>query len=236
MSTKRIISVLLFIFGEALIIICFLYFGRNFTQNILTLNIIVTSVIYLLYFSDIILPVSNFKDRSQRTIASIGIMWFFNHLYTILAIAGMIIFNTVYPINVSTQVIIHGILLFTLFLGFYFALSASQKVYDVFTAEEQNRSRLEEMKKITGDIQIRLDQLNDVPSAITDRISLLYENLRFISPNNKNEAVELELNFTKEIRLVQDGLFEMPVNYERITTNIQNCESIYKERKQLYSI
>ena len=227
---------MLFIFGEALIIICFLYFGRNFPQNILTLNIIVSSVIYLLYFSEIILPIGNFKDRSQRTIGSIGILWFFNNLYTILAIAGMIIFNAVYAINFNTQVIIHGILLFSLFLGFYFALSASQKVHDIFTAEDQNRSRLEEMKKITGNIQIRLAQLKDVPPAVTDRITALHENLRFISPNNQKDAVDLELNFTREIRLVQDDLFEMPVNYERITVNLQNCESIYKERKQMYSI
>jgi hypothetical protein len=41
MNAKKIFSLLLVIFGEAILILCFLHFGRNVQTEILTLNIVV---------------------------------------------------------------------------------------------------------------------------------------------------------------------------------------------------
>ncbi len=56
MNAKKIFSLLLVIFGEAILILCFLHFGRNVQTEILTLNIVVSSLIYCLLFIDIIVP------------------------------------------------------------------------------------------------------------------------------------------------------------------------------------
>ena len=64
MNAKKIFSLLLALFGEALIIFCFLHFGKNVQTEILTLNIIVSTIIYCLVFVDVIFPWVNLKDKS----------------------------------------------------------------------------------------------------------------------------------------------------------------------------
>lgn len=92
MNAKKIFSLLLALFGEALIVFCFLHFGKNVQTEILILNIIVSTIIYCLVFVDFIFPWVNLKDKSQKQIGSIGLRWFFTFFYLILAI------GVIYPV------------------------------------------------------------------------------------------------------------------------------------------
>jgi len=159
MNAKKIFSLLLVIFGEAILILCFLHFGRNVQTEILTLNIVVSSLIYCLLFIDIIVPWVNFKDKSQKTIGSIGLRWFFTFFYMIVAIGVMVVFNSVKPIHFTNQIIIHGILFFFLLFGFFMAFSSSDKVRDVYVEGKQNRDRIDEMKKATKEVQLKINQM-----------------------------------------------------------------------------
>jgi len=235
MNTKKTFSILLLLAGEALLIICFLYFGRNLEAKLLTLNIIVSSIIYSLFFIDILFPMVDRKDESHKTIGSLGIRWFTTLLYVLFAIGAMVNFNVVKPIDINSQILIHGILFFLLCLGLYFAFSASVKVHEVFIEEKQMRSHLEEMKKMTKDVQNKFALMKDIPADTLKRITALQEDLRYLTPSNNRDAIELETNFLNEMKAVRNCLFEMPTNYNKIIENIQNCERIYKERKQTYS-
>lgn len=235
MNPNKKFSVLLLITGESLIIISFLYFGRNFNSNILILNIIVSSIIYSLFFIDILIPMVDFKDKSQKTIGSIGLRWFFTLLYTLFSIGVMLVFNLVKPIDVYSQIIIHGILIFFLSVGIYFAVSSSRKVNIVFLNEEQKLVRVEELKKATKEIKQKLEQTKNIPNEILTRITTLYENLRFISPNDNKQAFELETQYLNEIKAVQNYVFIIPIDFVKINEVIQNCEKIYMERKQIFS-
>lgn len=235
MNAKKIFSLLLVILGEALIILSFLHFGRNLQPEILTLNIVVSSIIYCLLFIDIIMPWVDFKDKSQKTIGSIGLRWFFTFFYILLAIGIMVVFNTVKPIHFTTQIIIHGVLFFFLLLGFYLAFSSSDKVSEVYVEEKQNRDRVDEMKRSTKRVQIKIDQMKIVPADIIDKVNDLQENLRFISPCNNRDASELEANFIEEMKTLNTCFFDIPLNIEIINDNIQNCSRTLKERKQVYS-
>lgn len=226
---------LLLLTGEALIIICFLIFGKNLDTNILTLNIIVATIIYTLYTLEALFPMVDLKDKSQKTIGSLGIKMFTTLWYTLFAIGAMIFFIINKPIDFNIQIIIHGILVFFLFLGLYFALSASDKANAIYINEKSNRNLLDEMKRTTKEVQLKLNQLKDIPGEILSRTISLQENLRFISPSNNPEANDLELNYLKEIKAVYDSLFEMPLNHDKIIGNIQKCETTYKERKQIFS-
>lgn len=221
--------------GEALIIICFLYFGRNLANGILTLNIIVSTIIYALFFLDIIFPMVDFKDKSQKAIGSLGLRWVFTSLYTFTAIAAMIIFNTVKPIDINSQLLIQAILFFLLALGLYTAISSSQKVHEVFIEESKTRDHIDEMKKATKNVLLKLDQMKNIPADVNSRITAIHENLRFISPSNNKEAFKLESDFLNEMNSIKDCLFDIPLNYEKIIENIHRCESSYKERKQIFT-
>lgn len=235
MNAKKIFSLLLVIFGEALLILSFLHFGRNVQTEILTLNIVVSSIIYCLLFIDIIVPWVNFKDKSQKTIGSIGLRWFFTFFYTLLAVGAMVVFNSVKPIHFSNQIIIQGILFFFLLLGYFMAFSSSDKVREVYVEEIQNRDRFDEMKKATKEIQLKIDQMKNIPTDIINKLNDLQENLRFLSPCNNSNAYELEAKFVEEMRALNGCFFDIPLNIEKINDNIQNCNRTLKERKQVFS-
>lgn len=226
---------MLLLAGEALIIICFLYFGRNLAHELLALNIIVSTVIYSLFFLDIIFPMVDFKDKSQKTIGSLGLRWFFTSLYTVAAIAAMIIFNTVKPVEINSQILIQVIFFFLLSLGLYIALSSSQKVHEVFVEQSQNRYHLDEMNIATKSVLRKIDQMTTIPADVKSRITTINDNLRFISPCDRKEAIELESDFLNEMNTIKDCLFDIPLNYEKIIENIQRCERTYKERKQIFT-
>ena len=235
MNAKKIFSVLLLLFGEALIIICYLHFGRNLASDILTLNIVVTSIIFLLWYIEKFVPMINLKDKSQKDVGTLGLKWLFAILYTIFAIGVMLVCNTMKPMGISTQIIFHAILLFLLLVGLYFMNYTSEKVLEVYKEETSNRSRIDEMKKTTKEVVLKLGQMKNISNDITSSINTLYENLRFISPSKNEQAIELEANFLNEMRKVHDSLFDTPLNNEKIIENIQNCEQIYKERKRVFS-
>lgn len=235
MNTKRIFSLLLALFGEALLIFCFLHFGKNVQSEILTLNIIVSTIIYCLLFVDALLPWINLKDKSQKQIGSIGLRWFFSFFYLILAIGVMIIFNFVKPIHFTNQIIIHGLLFFLLLLGLFMAFSSSDKVREVYIEEKQNRDRIDEIKKATKELQLKLDAMNNIPAEIVNRINELQENLRYLSPSNSSDAIGLESKFVEEMRALSSCFADNPINIEKIISNIKNCERTYKERKQVFS-
>ena len=236
MNSNKTLTVLLMLAGEALIIICFLFFGKNLSSGILTLNIVVTTVIYALFFLDILFPMVDFNDKSQKTIGSLGLRWFFTSLYTIAAIAAMIIFSTAKPIDLNSQILIQAILFFLLVFGIYMAVSSSQNVHEVYIAESLTRDHVVEMKKVTKNVLLKLEQTKDVPVDVNSRISALYENLRFISPSDNKAAFELESNFINQMNNVFNCLFDIPFNYEKIIENIERCEISYKERKQIYTV
>lgn len=235
MNKHKIFSILLFLAGEALIVICFFYFGRNLDSNILMLNIIVSSIIFFLFFIDILFPFVDFKDKSQKTVGSLGIFWFYRGFYMLVAIAAMAFFNIVKSADFNTQIIIQGIIFFVLCLGLFFAFFSSQNVKQVFDVENQNRNRLDEMIIVTKDAIMKLGKEKNIPDAVITRMETLQNNLRFISPCNTQNAFELETSFIDEIKAVQNCFFETPVNGDKLMEHIQNCERIYIERKQNYS-
>ncbi|MDP2693098.1 MAG: hypothetical protein Q8O88_05675 [bacterium] len=213
----------------------FIYFGKNVESDILTLNIIVSSVIYGLFFIDIIIPWVDFKNKSQKTIGSLGVRGFFTFLYSIIAIGGMVVFNQAQAMDFNIQILIHSILFFLLLFGFYLALTSSEKVREVFEEEKQNRDQIDSMKRITKELQLKLDTMPDIPSEIILRINELQENLRYLSPCNNSTAVELEKQFIDEMRVLDLSFSEIPLNSENTISHIKNCERTYKERKQVFS-
>lgn len=235
MNKKMIFSFLLLLFGEALIIVCFWHFGQNLSSEILILNITVSSIIYLLWFIEKFVPMIDLKDKAQKDVGSLGLKWTFSILYALSAISAMFVFNNVKQVDLTTQIIIQTILFFFLLIGLYFVFYSSQKVLGVFIEETKNRSRIEEMKKATKEVQLKLDQMTNIPADVILKVNELFDNLRFISPTQNPDATILERNYINQIKAVHDCLFDSPFNFDRIMENIKNCERTYKEIKQIYS-
>ena len=235
MNKKTIFSLLIAIIGEILMIICFLQFGEKVPSDILTLNIVVSTIIYFLVFVDLLFPWINLRDKTQKQIGSIGLKWFFSSFYMILAIGSMVYCNQVKPLDFTNQLIIQSVLFFLLLLGLLMSFSSGEKVKEIYIEEKQNRDRIDEMKKATKGLQIQLDNAHTVPVEIINRIKELQENLRYLSPSNSSDAYALEDRFLEQIESLSNCFLEDPINMEAVISSIKNCERTYQERKNVYS-
>jgi hypothetical protein len=235
MNSKNLFSLIVAVFGEILIISCFLHFGKNTAPEILTVNITVASIAYFLLFFDFIFPWVNLKDKSQKQIGSIGLRWVFVFFYLVSVIGTFIFFNLIFPVSFFNLVLIHALLLFMLMIGLLLAFSSSDKVNEVYEEQKQNRARIDEMKRELKELQIKLDNLKNVPDEIITRINELNDNLRYLSPSNNDEALFLENKFVTEVRTLSSCFSDSTLNLELILKNIKNCERIFKERKNVFS-
>lgn len=147
----------------------------------------------------------------------------------------MLAFNLIFQINILSQLLVHSILFFLLLLGFYFSFSSSQNVNAVLIEENKSRVLLEEMKTTTKEVVAKLDKMKNIPPDVLLRMRTLLENLRFISPSNSIEASNLESSYLAEIVKLKNCLIDISPNIDYVLICIENCESHYKDRKQVYS-
>lgn len=236
MKTSRILSYILLLAGVALIIISFLYFGRNAEPDARTLNIIVTCIIFLLITSDILFPWINLKDKPQRTIGGLGIRWLSISFYVILAVAAMLVMNVFKNFELKTQILVHVILLIGLFGSLVQVFIISDKTTEVFNEEQLHRNKLVQMKRSVKDIQLKLEKLGSVPQYITTALEDLQEDIRTISPANTAEAFELEDKFLDELTAVDGLLFKTNIDYEILKLKVEACSRTLRDRKQVYSV
>ncbi len=235
MNTQKIVAGLLLLFGLALIIAGFIHFGQNLDTNILVLGIVVSTIIYSLYFFDFLVPWVDLSDQRQKRIGAIGLRWFFTFFYSILAITGLIVLNISFPMSFVGQLIIHGGLFFILLMGLLMSYISAEKVGAVHDYEQHNSNMLEEIKNATNEVKQQIMLKNDVPSNISSKINLMIDNLRYLSPSNTAEAQLLERNFLTKMKLIRNYLMDEPLNHDKIHEAIRSCEIIYSELKNSYS-
>ena len=70
MDTKKIVSFIVLLGGEAINIAAFILFRGSLAPDVLVLNIVVSSVIYGLFFLDILVPWINLNDKQGKKVGS----------------------------------------------------------------------------------------------------------------------------------------------------------------------
>ena len=235
MNTQKIVAGLLLLFGLALIIVGFIHFGQNLDTNILVLCIVVSIIIYCLYFFDFLVPWVDLSDKKQKRIGAVGLRWFFTLFYSLLAITGLILFNTALPMSFFGQLIIHGGLFFILLMGLLMSYISAEKVGSVYDQEKNNSNMLDEIRRETNAVKQQIQLSNDIPSNVSERINQMVDNLRYLSPCNNTDAEVLERNFLNQMKLIRNYVVDKPLNHEKILEAIRRCEVIYSERKNSYA-
>jgi hypothetical protein len=236
MSAKKIISWLLLLFGEAIIIAAFLLFRGETPTDILVLNIVVSSLVYGLFFCNFRIPWIDLKDSSQKQIGALGISWFAAWFYALLAIATMLVANVAYEFTFTCQLIIHCVLLFFLLMWMLLSRYSADRVKDVYRQETQNRSGINEMKAAMRQLKDKMNDLSELPETFTQRIDTLEDNLRFISPSDNGEAYDLERSFVAALNEIRVAVSDFSTNEERIESNLKKLERIYQNRKNIFSL
>jgi hypothetical protein len=235
MSTKKILSWLLLLFGEIILIAAFVLFRGKTPDNILVMNIAVSTIVYILFFFNYSAPWIDLKDKSQKQIGAIGISWFVTWFYAVAAIAVMLAANVAIELSFNVQLIIHCVLLFFLALGILLSRHSSDRVREIYQTETAGRNGILEMKKAMRILKDKTGEMAGLPETFTQRINSLEENLRFISPANSSEADELEFTFVETVNAIRFALTDYSLNAEHIESNLKKCERIYQNRKNIYS-
>ena len=236
MNTRRKLSLIALVLGEILLIAAFLLLGTNLATNILILNIVVASLVYALFFIDVLFPWIHLGKQQPIEVGSLGVRWFFTWIYAFAAIGVMLCANIFFSWFFVLQFVIQATLIFLLILGMIAVLSAADRVGEVPISENSIRSGVSEMKQVINNLKIQISTLPDLPENLVHRINSLNENLRYISPANTIEAREIENLFCQEA----NNMLIVISNYKYNTTTIENhlkkMEMLYQNRKSVYSI
>ena len=232
---KRLLSLFAFLLGEAVIIVSFLLWGGGTATDILALNMVVCSLIYCLFFVDVLVPWVNWSDKAQKSIGSMGVRWFITWVYAALAVAVMLVCNLWLVTSFELQLILHCVLFFLLLLGFTGVLHASGKVAERYVQESQCRQGVQEMKQAVRGLKDAAEGCAQLPASCMRRINDLEDGLRYLSPSDNWEARSLERQFVETVESIAIALPGYAADQEKVDAAFKKAERLYANRKSLYS-
>lgn len=236
MKVSNILSIVAVLLGEAIIIgAFFLWRGNDTPDNIFIMNMVVSSIVYLLCFYDVLIPLINTKDSSHRQVGSLGLRWSVTGIYVVLSVIVMLLFNKVFNVVFIVQLLVHCILLFLLILGVAGVMHSSGKVASVHKVQEFQRHGLDDMKKAVSDFEDVLHECQGAPAEIFDKIMQIKESIRYLSPSNNPEAYDLEHRFVSLMHDASDKLVDYDRNRVEIEKYVSKAERILNSRKDIYS-
>lgn len=234
MKTKSVMTWLIAIAGEALIVAAFLmFFSDLLPSDVLVLDVFVASVVYWLFFIDLIKPWTPKNDPPQKRASSLGVRWFFTILYDIAAIAAMIFFAVVL-LPFKVQLLVQLALLLFVLLGLLLASRTAARTQKIWQDEQQQRAGREDMMKILQELKSAAE-ISGTPQSVVDEIASLCDEVRYISPANTNEAANLESQFVESARQIQFAFREYNMNKDAIANQLAKCKRILQQRKSIYS-
>ena len=230
---RKILSWSVILAGEALIIAAFLLWGK-YEQNVMILNIVATSVVFALLGFDFLFPWFDLKERSQKRIGSISVWWFAATIYSIAALAVVFLWSSTWPF--SLLLIVHLALLLLLVLGLIASMGVADTVETVFVEQQAQRAGVDDMKRAARKLQTKVECcVEPISPDHKGRINELVENLRFVTPANVDEAVELEREFVEVVSRLALRFDEYSLNQQTIERELREAEGIYRTRKSIFS-
>lgn len=235
MKTKSVFSILAFLGGLGILVAGFFIWKGDAANNVFTLNLLVSMLVYCLLMKDLLTPWIDLEDKSQKQIGSLGMMWFTIMVYAVAAVAAMLLFRFLLPAIFQTQLIVQLVLVFLLACGVIASVSGASKAQEVHLKEKTDRSGLHSMKSSMMHVQETLAVCSDIPSECADRIREMEDSLRFISPCDAPEAKELEDRFVKLAAELAVALPAYRMNADSTAATLQKMEFILKQRKNSYS-
>lgn len=234
MKKNTIIPVSLFIIGEILIIIGFIRFNSNTELDILILNITISSIIYFINFSDFLIPENLLASQNQAKFGGLGIHWVVNLCYSIAAITLMVVLEVIYKMEFFSQITIQSGLLFLFLLGLYLSSKASTKTFEVQNNESKLSASKREILSLINRLQQNILKNPNISHDILTKIKKINETTRFLAPNDRPEAGELEEKIKKELESLYLMSQETSINEEMLTETIDQIDQTLMERKNVY--
>jgi hypothetical protein len=230
---RKILPYLIIAVGECLIIWSFFQFGFHLEPNIFNLDLIICSVIYLLFFAHLLFPWVNFQDKAQKSIGSLGIRWVVTFMYACFAIIAMLYMHH-QKVTFTSQLLLQSVFVFFLLIGLYGSVASSDKVGQIHQEEQKNRAQLDSLRKLAQLIKVQVESNSTIDKAVKAEFIQFEESLRFISPSNQSEAWDLESELISQLQNFKNQM-GIENNAPQLNAIISTCNQLYKIRKQTLS-
>ncbi len=234
----NITSLILAIIGQALIITGFMLFRGNTPDNILWLNIVVTSIVFWLIAANFtfIQPV-RLDDPAGKHAAGLGIRWGAVIWYAILAIgfmavAGYLNYQTE-TISFKWQLMVQAILLFVMVGSLIASQSATDKAGQAYATEQQTMRGKMTIRQALSDLARVAEGTPGIPAEITGQIRHLSDETRYITPSQKTEALYADDRILDLASRLRPVLSAYDMNSQMIASLVSALSSELTERKRV---
>lgn len=229
---KHLLSWSAFALGFALIVCGWFLWGDRSDTAIFAMNIVISALIYGLFFSDLMVSWRNPKDKAQRKIGNLGLKWTVVFIYAIAAILIMILFCGA---AFMTQLFFQGIAIVVLVAGMAVSMHSSSNIRMVHEKQVAERAGVDTMRREAKELLNAITDKGIESPEMASRISVLIEDLRFVSPSNSDSAHNLEQQFIDIMVRARAFVESLTFNIEDLSKEINRAERTLKERKAVYS-
>jgi len=233
-KTYKPVMAVLIAFGEILIVSGFyILVPTDLRGNVFFLNIIVVSIVYLVNvfsFLDFFPSISEI----DRTVAGLGIKWFFIIVYSIFALAILLIgLVTILPFKY--QLVLQLFALFVLLGGLVISTRSSDKAQKLADQQGEERNRKQQINDIL--LRLSLDIKRKVPENeqelnLTEKLK---EKNRMLTISNQLMAQELENEIINELSNLNRIVLTNDQNNGKILEVLNRCQILFDQRKQFYT-
>jgi hypothetical protein len=244
MNGKTVYAIIAAVLGEAIVIALNIIFRGDLPQNILILNIVVSTLIYVSSAWVYFIKLDRSDDKVGTWVGTLGVnLWGFN-LYSLFALIALLAmnlhvivdqFSDTYPVDIKYQLLVHGILLIFLVTTRFFSKTVEGQVKNVYEKEEALKSGLEDMKSATRRLQDAIFVCEDVSPEIRKMMDSIQTDIRYLSPVKSREAKDIEADFVAKVNALIPAFINYKMNAESISKQIVLLSHIVDNRKKIYN-
>ena len=232
MSNARIVYKVLALLGYGLIIAAFLILGGGIISNdVLTLDIVVSCLIYTVYAVASFFPLINTKDSSHKEVGMLGINMFFLTVCTVLSI-GLMICGIIWQIPFTYQLLGQLAIVLIALVGRGASLQSGEKVKEIHHLEQAKKQGRDSLKTQMMMFMEEVYSSKRLDPQCVARLEKLQQETRFVTPSLAPEAQALEYQFVQSVQDLRVLMYQQPLDMMQINDKIASLERTLLNRKR----
>ena len=227
----NIYKVLALLLGYGLIITCFILFGSSLEVSVLILDIIVSLLIFTQFALFFFFPLINLNDASHKEVGMMG-LHFYSLSICIPASLLLMFLGIIFNIPFCYQLIGQLLILFLLLIGRVVTLGTGKKVSRLYHKEQRIKAGKEQLRRNLDDFVDYISSIQGIEPNIIDRVQVIQESMRFITPSANAEAKQFDAEIMDVIKDLKILMRDTMANREKILNEISRLEHAFNRRKK----
>lgn len=228
---KTFYKILTVLIGYGLIVASFILLFTWLPDDIRILDIVVTSIIYTQLVEFLFFPLIDLEKKAHKEVGMMGIHLAAINTYAVVAIVIMVV-GMIWELSFTWQILLQLGALLILIIGRVATLHSGEKVEAVYEKEQVLKGGKQQLKAAAESMMDAIARSSELSPVLVSRITQLTEDIRYITPSTNNEALNLELQFTRLSDDLKVMLRQSPQNNDQITETVSQLEYILAKRKK----